>query len=203
MAKVQLKESTMLEKMVEMLLTEHNFDVSEMGCALAIEGCIKGLASVLSFNKSKEHPVAVTIEKQTQVQDEHEVIFAIIAEFKQDEEDEEKSNWQIVMTLDGSDIPSNAKIISLQQEPLVGTTIAAECNKINTRFHDRFSMIEIMAMFPLALRAWLDANAKEGETVTLESDFFNASVSIEDNVKYFAVTPGADIKKIIAKTEND
>lgn len=203
MAKVLLNESTMLEKMGAMLLKEHSFGVSEYACGLIIEGVMKGLATVLSFNKSKDHPVAVTIEETTKVQNEHKPIFAMIAEYRQDEEDEEKSNWQIVMTLDEADIPSDAQILSLQQDALVGTTIAAECSKITVKFDNRTAMILIAAEFPLALRAWLDANAKEGETVTLESDWFNASVAIEDNVKYFAVTPGADIKKIVAKTEND
>jgi hypothetical protein len=177
---------------------EYCYDVSATTVYNVIDAIIYGMADFLSFKKDKNNRVSVVIKDD---RDTH--LFATTVEYNEDEQDDEINNWLVSMTINKEDINPEDSITDNYDTTVKQCISKAGCDRSHMRFVDSLSYTRLCQIFGKTLRNWLDQNAKEDEEMILEDSLFTAACIIEDGVKIFSITPGADIKKRIAKGGSD
>jgi hypothetical protein len=152
-----------------------------------------GTANLLKVVKTKEHPVAFvfkTIDKTF-------LAAAIIRYFESDEESN-PGNWSLVWTFNEDDVPEDTTVLDFSDPQTHSYFIAVAGSKYGIEFNSDSNLTDCLVYALYTLKKWLDENAKENEEVMVELyGIFEARVAVENGVKIFALTPGAEVKVAI------
>ena len=162
------------------------------------ECAVAGACEFLKIKKSKEDKVAMVFK-------DYDGTFkcAFMLEYtpaNDDAEDGESpdGNYNLTATFNEADLSECGQIYDCHD-----MLFASILRDVSIRLHrmqynkDHF-VVDLPCIFFAKVAEWLDVNAKENETVTLEADgYFEAAVSVENGHKIVALTPGAIAKQII------
>jgi hypothetical protein len=195
MSKVKLQDSKFMDDYLSLILDD-TYELSATSAYKVFDSIIYGMAKLLSSEKDKNKKVAAVLKNS-----ENEILLSMIVEYNQDSEDEEVNNWLVSMSVNKDDITEDTSVMSQYDSQLQFAIAEAAAKRNHFRYLDSIALVSLSQSFGKTLNNWLDKNANEEEEMSIEDDLFTASVAVEGDDKIFAITPGANIKKVIAKSE--
>ena len=189
---MNINETTLPQNFSKGLYEEKMYDLADSHTDKIFDVLFTGTSELLSQNKSKDRPTAVTFEKV-----DGSIIAAAIVRYIPNEDANIPGSWNLVWTFEESDIPDNALRISIKDPQAHSYYKAIAGERYGIGFHNG-SLITMMT-YPLEqLRKWLDENASETEEICIEQPaVFQARVAVENGEKVFAIEPMGEIKQLI------
>lgn len=165
------------------LLPEHVYKIFEVGFI--------AFSDLLRMVKDKEKKVAVSVE------DLEGFYMAAVVTSHESEDPEMPGNYTYEITFNEEDIKDALKY-TIADNNFAQVISLAAYSAYNMIFNKQHYVIDLMVLMAKTIKEWLDLNADEKEKVTLELDgYFVASVEVENGEKVFAITPSAEMKKLI------
>lgn len=188
--KIQFNESSIPQNFIErMAKLDWEFETHVVQQVYQV--LFKSMSDFLGFTKSKNEKVAIIINQRGD-----QFLMGLIVDYIPNEDEDKPGNYLLSATFNKEDI-SDARIITISDihfERVALRTAAGD----HMRFKETIYMIELFILTAECLKAWLDANAKEGEVVELElPDYFTASVGIENGEKIMSITLHERMKQYV------
>lgn len=154
---------------------------------------VTGVATLMNNSKSMDKPVAYVIKKP-----EGAFVVGCVVQYFPNEDKNNPGNWNMTWTFYEDDIPKDATIIDINNVQTHSYFIGVAGSKYGMTFKDEGSLVVTLVYAFEQLKKWLDENAKEGETVSIEVEgLFQARVAIENGEKVFAIEADGEIKNLI------
>lgn len=191
---MKLFDTNLPELYSKYLFDEKKDDLSPDHTDKMADVLFTGVANILSeAKKTADKPVVFTITKI-----DNSVIIACIVQYFENEDKDNPGNWNMTWTFNESDIPADAIKIDLADVKSHSYFRGVAAEKYGMRFEDPDSIVDCMEVFAIALKQWLDINAKEGIETSVELEgIFQARSAVEGGEKVFAVTADPEIKLLI------
>lgn len=175
------------------LYDECNLDIAPQHIDKMYDVLFTGTAQLLAHTKSMEKPTAFVIDKLN-----NDFVAACIVQYFENEDKANPGNWNMVWTFNEESVPEDALVIKLSDTRTHSYFIGVAGEKFGIRFIDSGSLSNTLTFALSQLKKWLDENAKEGETVSLECvGLFQARVGVEGGEKVFSIEADGEIKNII------
>lgn len=188
---MNFSETNLAHNISHGLFHEKSYDIAEAHVDKLFYTLFTGTSLLLRDVKSTEIPVSLIF---TEVADKF-VAGATIEYFSNGDA---PGNWSLAWTFSEDDIPSNAKKLYISDNINYPYFTTAAGNKYGMRFEDKAAITIMLTYLMEQLYKWLDENAKEGSTVSVELEsVFSASVEVVDGKKVFAVEPAGEVKTLI------
>ncbi len=152
-----------------------------------------GTSEALKATKSKDYPVAFVFDETN-----GEINAAAIVRFIQNEDPSLPGHWNYVWTVNGSDIPENARIIKLKDTDFQVYFRTVSAQKYNFGYKTPASMCDTGNYLMKCIKKWLADNAKPDEEVCVELEgVFQARAIVEDNEVVMSIEVIGETKAII------
>ena len=189
---MKLMESSLPEMYSKGLFEEKNQDLAPQHTDKIATILFVSVAEIMKDMKKQAVPVAFTFNRMDDT-----IIAAAIIQFFPNDDADKPGNWNLSWTFNGSDIPENSVVVPIK-DPQSHTYFRATAgNKYGIKFKDSSCLITVLNYLLETIYKWLDENAAEGKEVTVELDsVFEASVSVENGVKVFALDSKGEVTKI-------
>lgn len=180
---MKLNETSMPEMFSKGLFEEYSKDVAPQHTDKCCDILFNGATMVLGAAKSKDHPVAFTINKL-----DDSVIVAGIIRYFPSKDKNNPGSWNIAWTFNAEDIPEDAQIIKLKDAQTHSYFRGYAGEKYGMQFKDEGNLITTLTYVPTTIKKWLNENAKESEEISIEQDgVWKARVAVENGEKVFAI----------------
>ena len=177
----------------KMLFEEHNADLAPEHMDKIFDVAVTGVADILNTSKSMEKPTSFTFRKLNK-----QVVMIATVQYFPNADKSKPGNYSLTFSFNESDIPKNSQVIDITDPTTYPYFIGIGGKKYGMRFESDSDIVLCLTDAFDSLHKWLDENAKEGETVSIEADgLFQARVAIEGKEKVFAIEPDGEIKNLI------
>lgn len=153
---------------------------------------ITSMSDFLGLTKNKTNKTSLAIKDLK-----GNLLLAGIVAYHPNEDEEMPGNWSYEMTFNEDDIKdTNIYLASDPQFKTVYGRVAYDLHGIE--IPNAMHLQPLMNSTASTLKDWLDANAKEGEEVSVTlAGYFVASVEIEKGEKVFSIVPDGAMKRLI------
>ena len=191
---IKLMESQIPQNFATGLYNDKSYDLSGQHTEMMADIIFTGVSNALGAIKTKEQPVAFIFKKNND-----EFICGAVIKFIPNDDDPTKAgSWSYVWTFDKEDIPANAKLIGCEDANIIAYFRGVARNKYGAAFRDQAAITECTRYLMQTISKWLDENASDQEEVGVELEgVFQATVAVENGIKYKALVPEGEIKKLI------
>ena len=189
---MNFKESR-LPQMYSKALYEKCYTLSTGHAHKLYDVLFTGTANLLNEVKTKDHPVAYLFHSVN-----GNFLAGAVVQYFENTDTNNPGNWSLIWTFDEKDIPENAFKMSLAdvQTHLNFRLVAGDKHRF--QFINTASCVDLLTEALIQLKKWLDENAKEDVTESIELDgIFTARVAVEDGKKVFSIEPHGEIKNLI------
>lgn len=194
MAAVSINETSIPSIYAAVLYQSHTMNIAAEHTSKILDVLVSGVSSILHDIKSKEHPVAIMINKAPK----ETFICAAIVEYYPNEDASKPGEWGYSWTFDESDIPENTSKVNLNDPSFSGSFRTIGSNKYKMGFDNPSDMNELFWVLMDTISQYLQENAKDGEVteVTLENVVTFRS-DVEDGAVVKSIDLDGEIKQMI------
>lgn len=153
---------------------------------------LMAISDFLGQTKSKETKTALAIKDVK-----GNLIVAGVVTYHKNEDETMPGNWSYEFTFDEEDLKGCD--VRLSTDPHFQRVFQKTLKRLfGLAIDDPLAFQPVIEESINVLKQWLDVNAKETEKVILEQPgFFEASVTVEDGEKIFALIPDGAMKRLI------
>ena len=156
---------TSIPKAFSDTLLQYSFTLAADHTAKILTTMVNGISDCLGDIKSKEYPVAYVIEETNL-----DFILGAVVEYHPNEDPSLPGNWSYIWTFDKSDIPENARVVTLKDVDMMSYFRADAAKKYSMGFETQDAFITCNMVLARTISNFLDTNAKEGEELTIVQD---------------------------------
>lgn len=199
MKTVEMKDTQMYSNM-QTEAASIGWDLTLSECELVTKTMFNGITDYLNIAKNKSTPVAVMVQD---VKGE-KIAFGCVKYDKSEDNESSDGSWEYFWSFDPKDIPENATVYIIDQEP-VQRVIAKRGHNMCQMVVGVLNYISVLCCVTFSIvHDTLDQqDVAEGDEYTIElPGFFEASVSVENGEKVFSITPKEEMKVLIKADED-
>lgn len=194
MSKVEMKETQAYQNMQsEAALL--GWDITLTEGEMIAKTIFNGITDYLNITKNKDVPVVVLVQDLKG----NRIAFGCVEFDKAEDDEESDGSWAYYWSFNCADIPENATVYTIDQEP-VQKVIAKRGHNICYMVVGVLNYLSVLAVITMNIvHDTLDQHdLADGDEYTIElPGFFEASVSLEDGEKVFSITPKEEMKVLI------
>lgn len=153
---------------------------------------LMAISDFLGQAKSKETKTALAVKDVK-----GNLVVAGVVTYHKNEDENMPGNWSFEFTFDEEDL--KGADVRLSTDPHFQKVFQKTLKRLfGLAIDDPLAFQPAIEESINVLKQWLDVNAKETEKVSVEQPgFFEASVSVEDGEKIFALVPDGAMKRLI------
>jgi len=190
---MQVEQTSIANEITKALSEKHSF-LWDNGFSLdTIKMMAAGMAMYLGNVKDKK------VVKACRIDSGNKFHIGGYVKFEPSEEDETKGEFKLVFTFEAKDIPEGAEIADIQ-DPVFRHIMADEgYRRCRIRFNamdGQDYLLPALTESADAIKEYLRANANIDPELELK-DYFTATVEIDGDKNYYAITPSAQLKQYI------
>lgn len=190
---MKIQETSIMTNMCEVLKEKTILWTTPERTDVLYKSLMLSISQFLGIHKKRDNKVALVIKDYAD-----QFKLAGIVEYHPNEDEEMPGNYSYELTFDEADIASVPEVYSVFDNMFQGVAQEVSLNYCDFTFVKNEQIVLIYSGCVEALKAWLDANAKENEEVVLEHEgSFQASVLVENGVKVFSIVPDGQMKRLI------
>jgi len=191
MAVKKLMETTLPEIYQRVADEEANQIIDASRTSMIADVAFTAVSNCLSAMKLKEKPIAFVFEELN-----GQFNAGAVVKFH-DGGNDAGDNWSYVWTFNKEDIPEDAKVIKMSDNPAHQYFNAVSGQKYHYSLKD-FCITDTYTKFFKVLSSWLDENATPGETTSIVLDgVFEARVDVDGEEIIKSIEPSGEIKTLI------
>lgn len=174
-------------------LLQYAFTLAADHTPKILTALVNGISDCLGDIKSKEYPVAFVIEETNL-----EFIMGAVVEYHPNNDASLPGNWSYIWTFDKTDIPENARIVTLKDVDMFSYFRGVASKKFSMAYETHESFVTMNTVLARTISNFLETNAKEGEELVVVQDgVIQFRCAVEGGHTLKSAEPVGEVKVLI------
>ena len=176
------------------------WDLGLTECEMVAKTVFNGITDYLNIVKNKDVPAVVLVQDLKG----EKIAFGCVEYDKEEDNESSDGSWQYYWSFNMDDIPENATVYTIDQEP-IQRVIAKRGHNLCCMVVGVLNFLSVLSCITFNIvKDTLDQqNVAEGDEYTIElPGYFESSVAVENGEKVFSITPKEEMKVLIKSDED-